>query len=362
MSEQVSGIFKSSGKKGGFLRSLERSFRSTGNDPFVSIALAKNFKLVDGAHVEGTADGVGKLESIEKISGIDPEEWMKRKPFSDLIAISPCERFDLSQCDALPLRIVDLVAPIGKGTRQLIVSPPKAGKTTLLEQLAHGIHKVDPATRIIMLLVDERPAEVTHFRRSVPAEVLASSNDQSVAEHVELAELTLAHIRTELECGRDVVLLVDSLARRGRAFNMSGAGKGRMMSGGVEAGALDIPRRFFGLARNIEDGGSVTIVASTLIDTGSRMDQLIFEEFKGTGNSEIVLDRSMAEQRVFPAIDLAKSGTRKEDRLYSEGDMARLNKLRRVLSERKPKEAMESLLKLMDKHGTNRSFLDSIPA
>jgi transcription termination factor Rho len=258
------------------------------------------------------------------------------------------------------MRIVDLVAPIGKGTRGMIVSPPKAGKTMLLEHIATAIHAGEPEARIIALLIDERPEEVTHFRRAVQAEVLASSNDQSVQEHIELVELTLAHIRTELECGHDVVVLVDSLTRMGRAFNQRGPGVGRTLSGGLDAGALELPRRFFGLARNIEDGGSVTIIATALVDTGSRMDQLIFEEFKGTGNSEIVLERSLAEAHIFPAINIRASGTRKEERLYSPQEHRYLTSLRRMLADKKPKEAMETLLQLIAQYPDNEKLLMSL--
>jgi transcription termination factor Rho len=265
------------------------------------------------------------------------------------------------------MRIVDLIAPIGKGTRQLIVSPPKAGKTILLEQMVLAIRQSSPETRVIVLLVDERPEEVTHFRRSVEgAEVVASTSDHTADEHAELAELMLAHVQTELECGREIVLMIDSLTRLGRAFNnrtrRRGAPRGHTMSGGLEAGVMEIPRRLFGLARNIENGGSITIIATCLINTGSRMDQLIFEEFKGTGNSEIVLDRSLAEARVFPAIDIPASGTRKEARLYSEAHSRGLTTLRRVLSGYGSRGATEALFKLLRKYPTNEEFLESMSA
>ncbi len=259
------------------------------------------------------------------------------------------------------MRIVDLVAPIGRGTRGLIVSPPKAGKTILLEQLARAIHADAPETRIIVLLIDERPEEVTFFRRAVQAEVFASSNDESVQEHVALAELMLAHIRTELECGRDLVVLVDSLTRMGRTFNLADTRRrSRTLSGGLDAGALILPRRFFGLARNIEHGGSVTIIASALVDTGSRMDQLIFEEFKGTGNSEIVLNRDLAEARIFPAINLPASSTRRDELLYSPDEIQKINRLRRGLVGRKPVEVMMLLLKVLEKYPTNEELLRNI--
>ena len=231
----------------------------------------------------------------------------------------------------------------------------------LLEQIATSIRAVGPETRIVILLIDERPEEVTHFRRSVDAEVFASSADQSTGEHVELTELMLAHIRTELECDRDVVVLVDSLTRMTRTFNLKTRSRGRSLSGGLEAGAVEIPRRFFGLARNIEEGGSVTILATVLVDTGSRLDQVIFEEFKGTGNSEIVLDRDLAEARIFPAVDLVASGTRKIELLYNSDDTQRIAGLQRMLASQKPKAALLALMRLLEKYPSNEELLRNIP-
>ena len=294
-----------------------------------------------------------------------PKAFEKRPRFKDMVAIDPHQRFELGLCGNESMRIIDLIAPIGKGTRQLIVSPPKAGKTVLLEQIATGIHECSPETRIIVLLIDERPEEVTQFRRTATcAEVIASTSDQSVDEHVALAELMLCHIQNELECGRDVVVLIDSLTRIGRAFNNRGHRKGQRrggtMSGGLESGAMEIPRRLFGLARSIENSGSVTIIATCLINTGSRMDQLIYEEFKGTGNSEVVLDRSLAEARIFPAIDIPASGTRKEACLYSPAHNQGLATLRRVLSNYGTRDAMKSLFMLLNKYRDNSAFLESM--
>jgi transcription termination factor Rho len=364
MTKHTSGVLKLNKNGSGVLRDPARSFRPGAGEVFIPPGLIRKIGLAEGATVAGRV-GRGKrgpeLQGVDSICGLKPEEFRKRTPYTELVAIDPCERFKLEVSGEISMRVVDLAAPIGKGTRGLIVSPPKAGKTILLEQIARAIREGDPKTRIIVLLIDERPEEVTQFRRAVDAEVLASSNDQSVQEHVDLAELTLNHIRIELECGRDVVVLVDSLTRMGRAFNLRGAGTGRTMSGGMEAGALEIPRRFFGLARNIENGGSVTIVATALIDTGSRMDQLIFEEFKGTGNTEIVLERSLAESHIWPAINLNASGTRKEERLYGEEMTKRIAMIRRVLAERKPKDAMSLLLQQLGKFPTNEEFLMSIP-
>lgn len=284
----------------------------------------------------------------------------KRIPYTELTAVTPDERFKISRSGEPAMRIVDLIAPIAKGTRGLIVSPPRAGKTILLEQIAGAIHACDPRTHIMVMLVDERPEEVTHFRRQVKAEVLASSNDRDTREHIALTHRVMKRMTRDLESGRDVVVLVDSLTRMARAFNRKKAPsklKGRIMSGGLQAGALEIPRRFFGMARNIEKGGSLTILATVLVDTGSRMDQLIFQEFKGTGNSEIILDRSLAEARVFPAIDIPQSGTRKEELLYTSDELKQLHKLRRALAKVKAKEAMELLLKFVQKYPTNDDFL-----
>lgn len=326
--------------------------------------LVRQFKLVNGASVCGPVRQSGKhltLASVQTIGGREPGIFVNRKPYTQLTALAPEHRFNLSLCGDKSMRIVDLIAPIARGTRGLIVSPPRAGKTMLLEQIAHAIHIDDPKARIIMLLIDERPEEVTHFRRNVKAEVFASSNDRDVKQHVELTEFTMAHVTAELECGQHVVVLMDSLTRMARAFNLRGSnqGKGRIMSGGIQAGALEIPRRFFGLARNLEEGGSLTIIATVLVDTGSRMDQLIFEEFKGTGNSELVLDRRVAEARVFPAINVPASGTRKEELLFPPHQHKQVTRLRRALAKVKnSKEAIELLLKFLNKYPTNDDFLN----
>ena len=364
MSDTASGVLKCTAKGAGFLRDPARSFRPGPSDVFVPAELVREYGLVDGAAVAGpTRRGRRgpELSGVEAVCGLEPEAFSGRTPYNELVAVNPDERFDLAASGDMSMRIVDLVAPIGRGTRGMIVSPPKAGKTVMLEKIAAAVRSTEPETRIIVLLINERPEEVTMFRRAVDAEVLASSSDQGVREHIELAELTLAHVSVELECGRDVVVLVDSITRMGRAFNQKSPGRGRTLSGGLDARALEVPRRFFGLARNIEGGGSVTIIATALIDTGSRMDQLIFEEFKGTGNSELVLDRSLADERIFPAIDLSASGTRKEEQLHTPDDIRRIAMLRRALAGRRPREAMDSLLHLVEKYPTNKELLQSIP-
>ena len=256
------------------------------------------------------------------------------------------------------MRVIDLIAPIGKGTRGLIVAPPKSGKTILLEEIARAIQLGEPDVRVVMLLIDERPEEVTHFRRTLNAEVFASSSDQSPAEHTALAELLLAHIRTELECGQDIVILLDSLTRLGRAFNNSRryGSSGRTGSGGVDSRALEVPKQLFGAARKAEEGGSLTIIATCLVDTGSRADQVIFEEFKGTGNMELVLDRSIAERRVFPAINLAASGTRKEHLLMEEKELKTVTALRRRLMNAPPHLQMEQLLAALKRYPANEDM------
>ena len=368
MTQTITGILKCINKRQFAIRTAGRSYHSGQSEVTVHPDLNRRFALTEGAAVTGLVErkkGGLRLVSIESLGGMRPEAFLKRTRFADLTVIDPDERFDLGSCGQESMRIVDLIAPIGKGTRQLIVSPPKAGKTVLLEQAIHAIRQCSPESRIIVLLVDERPEEVTHFRRAVKGvEVVASTSDHGAEKHVELAELILAHVQSELEWGREVVLLIDSLTRVGRAFNNRPRRRGdprrHTMSGGLEAGILEVPRRLFGLARNIENGGSVTIIATCLINTGSRMDQLIFEEFKGTGNSEIVLDRSLAEARIFPAINIPASGTRKEAKLYSQDHSRGLTTLRRVLSNYGTREAMGSLFKLLRKYPANKEFLESM--
>ncbi|MHC5173247.1 MAG: transcription termination factor Rho, partial [Planctomycetota bacterium] len=336
--EPIAGILKQINRNQYAVRQPEQSYRPGHIEIMVAGPLTRQHRLAEGASVTGTLERIkGRLTltRIETLGGLTPEEFKKRPGFKDLVAVDPHERFDLGAGGVNSMRIIDLIAPIGKGTRQLIVSPPKAGKTVLLEQIVSAIESCDPQTRAIVLLIDERPEEVTQFRRAVGnAEVIASTIDNKTEEHVELARLMLGHVQIELECGRDVVLVIDSLTRLARAFNSAGrrgGGRGHTMSGGLEAGVLEIPRRLFGLARTIENGGSLTLIATCLVDTGSRMDQLIFEEFKGTGNSEVILDRSMAQARLFPAIDIPASGTRKEAHLYPEDQTRGLATLRKVL-------------------------------
>lgn len=360
MPTTASGVLEVLDRRGGFLRDSARSFEPEPSDVFVSGQIITRFQLSTGAEVVGPVQSVAeglRLADVESVCSLAPEQFQKRTPFAKLVATNPDRRFRLGDGGNASMRIVDMFAPIGRGTRGLIVSPPKAGKTQLLEDLAVAIHADASETRLVVLLIDERPEEVTHFRRRVPAEVLASSSDQSLADHVRLANLCMARVRCELECGHDVVVLADSLTRLGRAFNAYGSESGRTMSGGLDSRALEIPRKFFGMARNVEDGGSITVLATALIDTGSRMDDMIFEEFKGTGNSEIVLDRTLADQRVFPAFNLAKSGTRRDELLYSKVEIDAINHLRRRAMAAPSKQAILDLRKALEQWPTNEELL-----
>ncbi|MDH7598708.1 MAG: transcription termination factor Rho [Sedimentisphaerales bacterium] len=365
MTQTITGIIRFTHNKVFAVRVAKNCYRMPDREITIHPSLVSRYHLTEGATVTGQVEnkaGKQRLVTIESLGGMPPEQFYKRPRFSDLVALDPQRRFDLGASGEPSMRIVDLIAPIGRGSRQLIVSPPRGGKTVLLEQMARAIRQDSPDVRVIVLLIDERPEEVTNFRREVPGvEVIASTSDHTADEHADLAELMLAHVQTELECGRHIVLMIDSLTRIGRAFNNRTRWGGQArptMTGGLEAGVLEVPRRLFGLARNVENGGSVTIVATCLVDTGSKMDQLIFEEFKGTGNSEIVLSRSIAEARVFPAIDIPASGTRKEMKLYGPGELKAISALRRVLSSYGPKEAIEALHKLLARFPTNQMLFE----
>ena len=366
MSELVRGVLSLRRDGNGVLLDPQYMFQSHGPVALVPRGLGREVRLVDGARVEGIAQAERQggglvLREIRTICGLRPDQFARRTPFDRLVSIAPNKRFHIGRSPTMTMRIMDLFCPIGKGTRGLIVSPPKAGKTTILEDLANAVLDDEPDARVIALLVDERPEEVTTFRRTTKAEVWASNMDQSYADHVALVNLTLNHVRAELECGHNVMVLCDSVTRMARAFNVEGGGSGRTMTGGLDASAMQVPRRFFGLARNIEGGGSVTVIATALVDTGSRMDNLIFEEFKGTGNSEIVLDRDLADLRIFPAINIKASGTRREEALYEPFELKLVHRLRRVLADRQPAEVMTHLLSTMRKYPTNEEFLASLP-
>jgi transcription termination factor Rho len=316
--------------------------------------------LLVGGPIEPPRRGSGpRLAGIQQIEGADPAQF-RRRVWDELTAVDPTKRFNLATGkEPLTTRVMDLFTPIGKGQRGLIVAPPRTGKTILLSHIAAAVTQNHPETYLIMLLVDERPEEVTEIRRTVKGEVVASSSDQDTASHVRLAELCIARAKRLAENGQDVLVLLDSLTRLARAYNKF-AGSGRTMSGGVDTRALEVPKRLFGSARAFEEGGSLTILGTALIETGSRMDDVIFQEFKGTGNMELVLDRQIAEKRLYPAINLGASGTRKEERLIGAEDLERINVLRRSLMQMKPAEAMEQLLKQLQKTDSNEEFLHTI--
>jgi len=372
--ETVTGLLDWETTHEGRLRQWNNGPVIAETDPYVPIKLKEKYPLREGQMLTTTVvqkksknkskSGVRNVRpvvsEILEIDGINPSEYAKRKPFEEMTVIDPQPRMTLEHRGCAPAcRLIDLFCPIGFGTRGLIVSPPKAGKTVLLQNIASGIHINHPEVELVALLIDERPEEVTEFKRTVPAEVLASSNDQNVDEHIELGIMAIERAKRKLEAGKDVVVLLDSLTRLGRAFNNSTkyASSGRTMSGGLDAKALDVPKQLFGAARNVEEGGSLTIIASCLVDTGSRADQIIFEEFKGTGNMELILDRSISDQRLFPAINLAASGTRKEDLLLSPAECKTVTALRRRLLNMKPPTQIQQLLAALERFSTNEELV-----
>jgi len=343
----------------------ERNFVADRSDPMVPPELIRPMHLDTGLLLAGKAHGGNRprLFEIESIEGMPPEEYRSRAvPFTELISIDPEERFNLeTEPEIVEPRVAELIAPLGKGQRCLIVSPPKAGKTTLLQQMAHAIAINHPNTTIFVLLVDERPEEVTDWRRSIArGEVFASSTDQSLQSHVHISEMVFERARRLVELGEDVVVFMDSLTRMSRAFNNTQKGSGRILSGGIDSRTMEKPRRFFGSARKVENGGSLTVVATCLIDTGSRMDEVIFQEFKGTGNMELVLDRKMFEKRIFPCINIPQSGTRKEEKLYPKEQVEKLYLMRRALSSLSPEASMELLLQKVREFPSNAQFLSSL--
>ena len=301
------------------------------------------------------------LDRIDTIEGRTPDEYVEKTALYDATALDPQPVMKLEHNPAeLDTRIIDILAPVGFGQRGLIVAPPRTGKTILLQNIAKGIHHNYPNVQLVLLLVDERPEEVTDMKRNVPGTVYASSNDNTVEKHLDLAQLVIERCKRQVEFGADIVVLLDSLTRVGRAFNTGGPSGGRTMSGGLDNRALEIPKRLFGAARKIENGGSLTILATCLIDTGSRMDQVIFEEFKGTGNMELTLDRNLANQRIYPAIDIAQSGTRKEEKLLEPKQLAAAQNIRRHLMNMQPAAAMKNLIEVVSKHKTNQDLFNTI--
>jgi len=351
----------------GFLRSDEYSYESSPDDIYVSPSQIKRFGLQEGDTVRGEVrppkegEKFFALIQVDKVNGCDPGEVEERGDFEFLTPIFPNDRLTLeTEAEEYGPRILDLFAPIGKGQRGLIVSPPKAGKTVLLQKIARGITENHPYAHLLVLLIDERPEEVTDMDRNVEGEVVASTFDKDPERHVEVADTVLKKVKRLVESGQDVCVLLDSITRLARAHNAVHPGKGRTLSGGIEAGALRGPKSFFGAARNVEAEGSLTIIGTALVDTGSRMDEVIFEEFKGTGNMELVLNREMADRRVFPAIDLILSGTRREEELLSKPELKRVWVMRKILADMEPLEAMEFLLDKMKGTESNEDFLEQM--
>ena len=349
----------------GFLR--VSNYFSGPNDVYVSIAQIRRFNLRNGDFIEGRTrtrregDKYDALLYIDKVNGQAPDSMVKRPNYEDLIPIFPNERYTLEtlgKLNNLSVRLIDLISPIGKGQRAMIVSQPKAGKTTLLKQIASGITDNYPDTHLIVLLIDERPEEVTDMRRCIKGEVVASTFDELPEHHTRIAEMVQERAMRLVELGKDVVILLDSLTRLTRAYNLVIPPTGRTLSGGLDPGALHKPKRFFGAARNIENGGSLTVIATALVETGSRLDDIVYEEFKGTGNMEIHLDRKMSEKRIFPAIDIYKSGTRREDLLLSSEELEGVYRLRKIMAGGGgTAEVTESVISMMSKTNTNEDFL-----
>lgn len=348
----------------GFLRNPARYYLAQPGDAFVPAPLIQRHALREGMLVAGPIEaavrGTGpRLTTVERIEDSDPSQFQRRN-FDELTPIDPHRPIVLETTpDRLTTRVMDLLTPIGMGQRGLIVAPPRTGKTVLLQHIAEAVSRNYPQIHLMLLLIDERPEEVTEFRRTVRGEVIASSSDRDAHAHIRVAELAIERAKRLAEQGRDVFVLLDSLTRLARAYN-KGVNSGRIMSGGVDIRALDVPKRLFGSARAFDEGGSLTILGTCLIETGSRMDDLIFEEFKGTGNMELVLDRKLADRRVYPAMDISQSGTRKEERLLPPETLRRVTILRRMLVQMKPVEAMEALIGQLAKFKSNAEFLERI--
>ncbi len=351
----------------GFLRSANYNYLPSPDDIYVSPSQIKRFSLRTGDLVNGQVrppkegERFFALLRVEAVNGIDPEKIRNRTLFDNLTPLYPTKRLSLESAPGeYSMRIMDMLSPIGKGQRGLIVSPPKSGKTILLQKLANAIARNHPEVKLIMLLIDERPEEVTDMQRSVKAEVISSTFDEPAERHVQVANMVIEKAKRLVESGEDVVILLDSITRLARAHNTVIPHSGRILSGGVDSNALHRPKRFFGAARNTEDGGSLTIIATALIETGSRMDEVIFEEFKGTGNMELVLDRNLADRRIFPAIDVNKSGTRREEFLMSEDELNMIWILRKILNDFDSIEAMEFLLDKLKGTMNNKEFISSM--
>jgi transcription termination factor Rho len=360
------GLIEVSGKGFGFLRDPKRNYVQSPQDIFVTPEVVRKHALRDGLWIKGEirrGSRGSQLFKLTEINGEHPDRYRNLPVFEELTSLNPKSRIRLETVpDRYTTRVMDLMTPVGKGQRGLIVAPPRTGKTTLLQHIAGAVVRNHPEVSLIILLVDERPEEVTEIRRTVPqADIMASSNDSDIKSHTRIAQLAIERAKRLVEASRDVFVLMDSLTRVGRAFNNAMSNSGRTMSGGMDARAMEIPRKLFAAARNTEEAGSLTIMATALIETGSKMDELIFQEFKGTGNMEMVLDRQISDQRVYPAIDIFKSGTRREELLIPAHDLEKINTIRRGLAGHRPVEAIERLLSFLRKFPTNAQMLREIP-
>ena len=348
----------------GFLRSVNSNYLPGPEDIYVSPSQIKRFKLKTGHYVTGTTRAPKSKErfhallKLMDVNGFNPDDIRKQTPFERYTPLHPNEKFNLSDTSDMSMRIMDLISPIGKGQRGLIVAQPKTGKTILISKIANAIRRNHPETVLIILLIDERPEEVTDMKRSVDADVVSSTFDEGPERHVQVSNMALKKAQRLVECGKDVVILLDSITRLGRAHNAVTAHSGKILSGGVDSNALRNPKKFFGAARNTEEGGSLTIIATALIDTGSKMDGVIFEEFKGTGNMELVLDRELSDRRIYPSFNIIKSGTRKEELLLSDQQLSRMWILRKMLGEMNTEQAMSFMQERMRRTKTNQEFLD----
>lgn len=362
-SVEVSGILETGNQKNGSLLQAKYRGKARPSDPFVPRELIRRFKLKRGSLITGQAQMEPrfpnpKLRFIETVDGVPLEKRLSCLAFEQLTTITPDSwlKLEIEGENSMTTRIMDIFCPIGKGQRGLIVAPPRTGKTTLLRDIALGVHANHPDCHVIMVLVDERPEEVTDMSRTVPGLLFASSNDENAKSHLHIAELAIDHAKRLVEGGQDVVLLMDSITRLARAYNSAKGGSGRTMTGGLDIRALEKPRQLFSAARNTEEAGSLTIIASALIDTGSRMDELIFQEFKGTGNMEMVLDRKLADLRIWPAINIASSGTRREELLLPESILQKCHLFRRALTSYKTEDATETAVERLAKTTTNEQF------
>jgi transcription termination factor Rho len=361
----VQGILELHPKGYGFLRNPAKNYAATPADPYVPAPLIQKARLREAVLLAGTVEPARKgsgprLAQLTAVEGRPPEQYRPPK-FDDLTPIDPHERIRLETGpEPLTTRVMDLLTPIGKGQRGLIVAPPRTGKTVLLQHIAHAVASNHPEMHLMVLLIDERPEEVTEMRRTIRGGVYASSSDHDSTSHARLAELVMERAKRLAESGQQAFVLLDSITRLARAYNKNVGNSGRTMSGGIDSRAMEVPRRLFGSARAFEEGGSLTVMATALIDTGSRMDEYIFQEFKGTGNMELVLDRRLADRRIFPAMDISQSGTRKEERILPPEVLQRVTLLRRSLVSMKPVEAMEQLVKQLAKYPSNEAFLEKV--